>query len=62
MLIERALRLAEKHMALFDHADLREAFVITDDFGTAGRVSGGKSISIAELEGASTLWKASACR
>ncbi len=50
MYIERALSLAEKHSQLFDHADPRDAFVITDDFMSTGRVSGAKSIPIARLK------------
>lgn len=50
MYIERALALAEKHHGLFDFDDPRDAFVITDDFMSTGRVSGAKSIPIAKLK------------
>ena len=49
MYIERALRTAEKYPQLFDFSDIRDAFVITDDFVSSGRVSGAKSIPIACL-------------
>lgn len=48
MFIERALRIARKHPDLFD-GDPTDAFVITDDFMSAGRISGAKSIPISEL-------------
>lgn len=50
MYIERALSLAEKHHQLFDFSDPSDAFVITDDFMSTGRVSGAKSIPIASLK------------
>src|SRR5262249_51464407 len=50
MYIERALKLAEEHPGLFDYDDIRDAFVITDDFVSAGRISGAKSIPIAQLK------------
>ena len=50
MYIERALSIAEKHMELFDYDDPRDAFVITDDFMSTGRISGAKSIPIARLK------------
>jgi hypothetical protein len=50
MYIERALAIAEKHSGLFDHNDPRDAFVITDDFVSTGRISGAKSIPIACLK------------
>lgn len=49
MYIERALRVAEKHHELFDMDDPSDAFVITDDFMSAGRISGAKSTPISEL-------------
>lgn len=50
MYIERALAIAERHMNLFDFDDPSDAFVITDDFMSTGRVSGAKSIPIARLK------------
>ena len=49
MFIERALRIARKHPDLFD-GDPTDCFVITDDFMSAGRISGAKSIPISELK------------
>jgi chromosome partitioning protein len=49
MFIERALRIARKHPELFE-SDPTDAFVITDDFMSAGRISGAKSIPISELK------------
>lgn len=49
MYIERAVGLAEKYAPLFAHADPSDAFVITDDFHSAGRISGAQRIPIAEL-------------
>lgn len=48
MFIERALRTARKHPELFE-GDPTDSFVITDDFMSAGRISGAKSIPISEL-------------
>jgi cellulose biosynthesis protein BcsQ len=50
MYIERALAIAEKYAKLFDHADPADAFVITDDFVSSGRISGAKSIPISRLK------------
>lgn len=51
MYIERALALAEKNAHLFNHSDNPgRAFVLTDDFHSAGRVSGYKHIPISELK------------
>ena len=50
MYIERALAIAEKYKQLFDHADPADAFVITDDFVSSGRISGAKSIPISRLK------------
>lgn len=50
MYIERAFRLAEKHPELFGRDDPTDAFVLTDDFHSAGRISGAKSIPISELK------------
>lgn len=49
MYIERALALSEQHAHLFGHKDPSDAFVLTDDFHSAGRISGAKRIPIAEL-------------
>lgn len=51
MYIERALSIAEQHSSLFRHADdPSKAFVLTDDFHSAGRLSGAKRVPIAELK------------
>lgn len=50
MYIERAIGIAEKYAALFAHKDPSDAFVITDDFHSAGRISGAKRIPITELQ------------
>jgi len=50
MYIERALAIAEKYPNLFDHAEPADAFVITDDFVSSGRISGAKSIPISKLK------------
>lgn len=50
MYIERAIGLAENHASLFAHADPSDAFVITDDFHSAGRISGAERIPITELQ------------
>ncbi|HHJ1578137.1 ParA family protein [Pseudomonas aeruginosa] len=50
MYIERALSIAEKYPKLFDHQDLGDAIVITDDFMSTGRISGAKSIPIDRLK------------
>jgi cellulose biosynthesis protein BcsQ len=50
MYIERALSIAEKHADLFDHQNPADSFVLTDDFVSAGRISGAKSIPISRLK------------
>ena len=50
MYIERALGIAEKYASLFSHPDPSDAFVITDDFVSTGRISGAKSIPISRLQ------------
>lgn len=50
MYIERAIAIAQKYPALFDHPDPADAFVVTDDFVSAGRISGAKSIPISKLK------------
>jgi chromosome partitioning protein len=49
MYIERALAIAERHGDLFDYSDPADAFVVTDDFVSSGRISGAKSIPISKL-------------
>ncbi|PYJ86888.1 MAG: chromosome partitioning protein [Verrucomicrobia bacterium] len=50
MYVERALVIAEKYRHLFDHTDPADAFVITDDFVSSGRISGAKSVPISKLK------------
>jgi cellulose biosynthesis protein BcsQ len=50
MYIERAIASAQKYSKLFDHDDPLDAFVITDDFVSSGRISGAKSIPISKLK------------
>lgn len=50
MYIERALGIAEKYPNLFKLGEPSKAFVLTDDFHSAGRISGAKRIPIAELK------------
>jgi chromosome partitioning protein len=50
MFIERALHIAEKYSGLFDCNDPSDAFVVTDDFVSSGRISGAKSIPISRLK------------
>jgi chromosome partitioning protein len=50
MYIERAYKVAAKHFDLFDVDDPADAFVITDDFMSAGRISGALSIPIPQLK------------
>ena len=50
MYIERALDIAERYSSLFDHSNPADAFVITDDFVSAGRISGAKSVPISRLK------------
>lgn len=50
MYIERAIGIAENHASLFSHNDPSDAFVITDDFHSAGRISGAERIPITELQ------------
>jgi len=50
MYIGRAIGIAEKYPALFDYSDPADSFVITDDFVSAGRISGAKSIPISKLK------------
>jgi cellulose biosynthesis protein BcsQ len=50
MFIERALKIAKQYPELFDFPDVADAFVITDDFMSAGRISGAESVPIANLK------------
>lgn len=50
MYIERAFSIAEKYPELFGKNDPSECFVLTDDFHSAGRISGAKRIPISELK------------
>lgn len=50
MFIERALKIARGHPELFKSSDPADAFVITDDFMSAGRISGAESVPIAQLK------------
>ena len=50
MYFNRALNIAAKYPQLFDYSDPADAFVITDDFVSSGRISGAKSIPIARLK------------
>lgn len=50
MYIERAIDIAEKYPQLFDYPDPADAFVVTDDFVSSGRISGAKSIPISRLK------------
>lgn len=50
MYIERAIEIAERHAGLFDYSDPADAFVVTDDFVSSGRISGAKSIPISKLK------------
>jgi chromosome partitioning protein len=50
MYIERAITIAQKYAALFDYPDPADAFVVTDDFVSSGRISGAKSIPISKLK------------
>jgi len=50
MYIERAYQIATKYPDLFDCGDPADAFVLTDDFMSAGRISGAESIPIPRLK------------
>lgn len=50
MYIERAIEIANRHAGLFDYQDPADAFVVTDDFVSSGRISGAKSIPISRLK------------
>lgn len=50
MYVERAYKIASQYPKLFDHNDPADAFAITDDFMSAGRISGAQSIPIPMLQ------------
>ncbi|WGY34902.1 ParA family protein [Pseudomonas aeruginosa] len=50
MYVERAYSTAAKYPALFDIDDPADAFAITDDFMSAGRISGAEGIPIPKLK------------
>jgi hypothetical protein len=50
MYVERAYKVAAKYPGLFDYTDPADAFAITDDFMSAGRISGAQSIPIPQLQ------------
>lgn len=49
MYVEKAYSVASKYPSLFDFSDPADAFAITDDFMSAGRISGAESIPIPQL-------------
>lgn len=50
MYVERALKIAERYAHAFDYDDPADAFVLTDDFVSSGRISGAMSIPISKLQ------------
>lgn len=50
MYVERAYKIAAKYPELFDYQDPADAFAITDDFMSAGRISGAQCIPIPQLQ------------
>ncbi|MBT3069369.1 ParA family protein [Rhodomicrobium sp. Az07] len=50
MYVERAYNITAKYPQLFDYNDPADAFAITDDFMSAGRISGAQSIPIPMLQ------------
>ncbi|MBB3808785.1 ParA family protein [Pseudochelatococcus contaminans] len=50
MYVEKAYATASRYPELFDVADPADAFVITDDFMSAGRISGAEGIPIPKLK------------
>ncbi len=50
MYVERAYKVAAQYPQLFDCADPADAFAITDDFMSAGRISGAECIPIPMLQ------------
>ena len=48
--VERAYEVAAKYPYLFDYEDPADAFAITDDFKSAGRISGALSIPVPRLK------------
>jgi cellulose biosynthesis protein BcsQ len=49
MYIKRAYEFASHYRHLFDHADLSDAIIITDDMSSGGRISGSESIPLSKL-------------
>ena len=49
MYVERAFKIASQYPSLFDHEDPADSFAITDDFMSAGRISGAKCIPLPNL-------------
>lgn len=49
MYVERAFEVAAKYKTLFDFDDPADAFAITDDFMSAGRISGAEGIPLPKL-------------
>lgn len=49
MYIERAIGISERYPSLFFHEDPADAFIITEDFHSAGRISGSQRLPITEL-------------
>ena len=50
MYVERAFKVAAQYPQLFDYPDPADAFAITDDFMSAGRISGAECIPIPMLQ------------
>jgi hypothetical protein len=50
MYVERAYKVAAQYPQLFDYLDPADAFAVTDDFMSAGRISGAECIPIPKLQ------------
>jgi hypothetical protein len=50
MYVERAYKIAAQYADLFDYNDPADAFAITDDFMSTGRISGAECIPIPQLQ------------
>jgi chromosome partitioning protein len=50
MYVEQAYKNAAQYAHLFDYEDPADAFAITDDFMSAGRISGAECIPIPQLQ------------
>ena len=48
--VERALELAERYPSLFPYESISDAFVLTEDFRGAGKISGALGIPLTKLE------------